>query len=297
MANQTWTPTPAPPVSGPGLRSERRGASHALAKAVSLHLDGKPAEALAELYAAIDRGDKDAEVYSALGHIHFQLSQFEEAATSYWKLLQLEPAHRTASFNLAVCLEKLGRWDEACEKFTRALDADPQRNEAFLGIGICNLQLGRLETALEAFDKCLNQSPSQEALVWQGGHASIGRRLDEAAFVPRNLEAQPAVGGLAGEPNRHRYGAQRLRTREGKRRATAGRRPDSPTALEGLAAAACARGTTMRRALLRAAGGGLTEHFEGWFNLRGAPEVGRYRESAQAYQRRPPCGRTRPRCR
>jgi len=102
--NQDWAATAAPPPAFPSLRSERRGASHALAKAVSLHLDGKPAEALEELYAAIERGDKDAEVYSALGHIHFQLEQFDDACNSYWKLLQLEPAHRTASFNLAVCL-------------------------------------------------------------------------------------------------------------------------------------------------------------------------------------------------
>jgi tetratricopeptide (TPR) repeat protein len=196
------------------LRSERRGSSHALAKAVSLHLDGKPSEALAELYAAIDRGERDAEVYSALGHIHFQLGQFDEAATSYWKLLQLEPAHRTASFNLAVCLEKLGRWEEACEKFSRALDADPQRSEAFLGIGICNLQLGRLETALEAFDRCLNQAPSQEAaLFWQSGHPPIGgaaRRGRRA--LPGHPSTQSSLGRFAGEPDRHRHGAEGLRT-------------------------------------------------------------------------------------
>ena len=91
---QPWTQPPEPSVKEFQVRSERRGASHAMARAVSLHLDGKPAEALNELYAALDRGEKDGEIYSSLGHIHFQLGQYNESANSYWKLLQMEPTHR-----------------------------------------------------------------------------------------------------------------------------------------------------------------------------------------------------------
>ncbi len=76
-ASQTWSRPAAAPAMNYAVRSERRGASNALAKAVSLHLDGKADEALSELYAAIDRGEKEAEIYSALGHIHFQLEQFD----------------------------------------------------------------------------------------------------------------------------------------------------------------------------------------------------------------------------
>src|SRR5512140_3211525 len=76
VLNQTWSQAAPPPAMDHTVRSDRRGASNALAKAVSLHLDGKPDEALSELYAALDRGEKEAEIYSALGHIHFQLEQF-----------------------------------------------------------------------------------------------------------------------------------------------------------------------------------------------------------------------------
>ena len=116
MANEFQPQGPAAMGSTGDPKAERRGASRALARAVSLHLDGKPQDALNELYSAVDSGEKDAEIYSALGHIHFQLDEFEEAATSYWKLVQLEPTHRTASFNLAVCLEKQGRWEEGSGK-------------------------------------------------------------------------------------------------------------------------------------------------------------------------------------
>jgi thioredoxin-like negative regulator of GroEL len=55
---------------------------HALARAVSLHLEGKPKEALRELEAAFERGEESTQLYSARGHLQFELEQFEEAARS-----------------------------------------------------------------------------------------------------------------------------------------------------------------------------------------------------------------------
>src|SRR3954447_9997063 len=87
----------------------------ALAKAVSLHLEGKRQEALQELNGAVSHAGETAELCSAIGHIHFELEQYDEAAKNYTRLLSLDPKHLTGQFNLAVCLEKLGRWEEAAE--------------------------------------------------------------------------------------------------------------------------------------------------------------------------------------
>src|SRR5271157_2810027 len=118
-------------------RTEGSKASRYMARAVSLHLDGKPEEALRELQRAIAKGEKSAEIYSAMGHIQFELGQFEGGANSYRELLQLEPDHRTGWFNLAVCLERTGRWQEAADKFQKAFQVDSGRIEAQLGLGIC----------------------------------------------------------------------------------------------------------------------------------------------------------------
>ena len=53
-------------------------ASPALARAVSLHLEGKHKDALKELNTAIENGDERAEIYAAKAHILFELDQFEE---------------------------------------------------------------------------------------------------------------------------------------------------------------------------------------------------------------------------
>ena len=271
VVSQDWNQAAAPAgADSPVVRSERRSASHALARAVSLHLEGKPAEALTELYAAVNRGEKDGEIYSSLGHIHFQMGQFDEAANSYWKLLQTEPAHRTASFNLAVCLEKLGRWEESAERFRRALDADPGRGEAFLGVGICHLQLGQLETALEAFDRCLNQMPAQEAAMFgKAVTLQLAGRFDEAGtlyrrILKRNPQSEDCMVNL--------IAVDMARKDSGRVRETAEQlllvRPHSQAAIEGLAASALAAGDLEAAAKLCAK---LVEtspdHFEGWFNL------------------------------
>ncbi|MFN8685654.1 MAG: hypothetical protein ACK52Z_12220, partial [Acidobacteriota bacterium] len=57
----------------------------ALARAVALHLEGKRKEALKEIQDAIEDGEQDPELFSARGHLHFELEQFEEAARSYQK--------------------------------------------------------------------------------------------------------------------------------------------------------------------------------------------------------------------
>ena len=53
--------------------------SQLFARAVSLHLDGRGDEALVELERALRGGEKRAEIYSAIGYIHYERKQFEES--------------------------------------------------------------------------------------------------------------------------------------------------------------------------------------------------------------------------
>src|ERR671928_1588044 len=79
--------------------------SQLFARAVSLHLDGRGDEALVELERALRGGDKRAEIYSAIGYIHYERKQYEEATGAYRRLIELEPEHPNACFNLALCLQ------------------------------------------------------------------------------------------------------------------------------------------------------------------------------------------------
>src|SRR6266852_4637358 len=115
--------------TAPGLRTNGTPVSPALARSVSLHLEGKRKEALRELNTAIEDGEETTEVFAAKGHIQFELEQYDDAIKTYEKLLALAPRHPTANFNLGICHEKLGRWQEATDAFQKSIEVDPQREE------------------------------------------------------------------------------------------------------------------------------------------------------------------------
>src|SRR5580704_17568258 len=142
-----------------GNGSNRASKVPALAKAVSLHLEGNLQEALDEINGAIAEGEESLEIYSAKAQLQYDLEQFEEAAKSYAKVLSLNPNHTAANFHMAVCLEKVGRWQEASEFFEKSAEADPDRLDARLGLGICQLHLDKADAAAESFDRVLSQDP------------------------------------------------------------------------------------------------------------------------------------------
>src|SRR5271154_125973 len=107
----------------------------ALARAVSLHLEGNLQEALDEINGALAEGEESLEIYSAKAQLQYDLEQYEDASKSYAKVLSMNPKHSAANFHMAVCLEKLGRWQEAAEFFEKAAETDPNRMDARLGLG------------------------------------------------------------------------------------------------------------------------------------------------------------------
>src|SRR5258708_8018643 len=127
-------------MSQPNNGTDARGGGGigptALAGSGALHMEGKRKEALRELNTAIEAGEEGPEILAAKGHIQFELEQFEDAARTYEKLLEVVPRHATANFNLGICYEKLGRWQEATDSFQKSLNADPGRHEAPLRLGI-----------------------------------------------------------------------------------------------------------------------------------------------------------------
>src|SRR5216684_5135821 len=167
--------------------------SPALARSVSLHLEGKHKDALTELNAAIENGEESAELFAAKGHLQFELEHYGEAIKSYEKLLSLAPRHTTANFNIGLCHEKQGRWNEAAEAFQKAIETDPQRVEANLGLGICLLHQEKPEPSIACFDKVLARQPDHEtALFGKAVSQQLLWKFDEAtAGYQKILERNP----------------------------------------------------------------------------------------------------------
>src|SRR5512140_2158824 len=91
------------------LKNQKR-ANKTLSKAVSLHLEGKLEGAGRLLSKAIEDGERDIGLYAALGHIQYEMHDYEAAAQTYATISDIDPKHRTASFNLGVCHGNLRQW-------------------------------------------------------------------------------------------------------------------------------------------------------------------------------------------
>src|SRR5260221_8627748 len=93
-------PLPASVTNIEDLKQQKR-TNRTLSRAVSLHLEGKLEGAARLLAKAIEAGERDPGLYSALGHIHYEMHDYEGAAATYGLLVEAEPNHRTAHFNLS----------------------------------------------------------------------------------------------------------------------------------------------------------------------------------------------------
>ncbi|HLJ17653.1 MAG TPA: tetratricopeptide repeat protein, partial [Bryobacteraceae bacterium] len=190
-ARKQGTSTNAPNLSASTEFRKPGSVPPALAKAVSLHLEGKRKEALTELNTAIEAGDETVEIYSAKGHIQFELEQYDDAIKTYQKLLGLTPKHPTAHFNVGICYEKLSRWQDATDSFQTSLEIDPGRMEAQLGLGICLLHQEKPEGAIEQFNRVLARQPDNEtALFGKAVAQQLLWKFDEATAIYQKILAR-----------------------------------------------------------------------------------------------------------
>src|SRR5437764_61274 len=84
--------------------------SRTRSKAVGLHLEGKLESAARLLNMALDDGEREPGLYAALGHIQYEMRDYEAAARTYGQLAEADPKHRTANFNRGVCHGNLKQW-------------------------------------------------------------------------------------------------------------------------------------------------------------------------------------------
>jgi tetratricopeptide (TPR) repeat protein len=241
-----------------------------LVKAIVLHMEGKIEEAIRELQRGVKAGEKIADVYAGLGHLQFEAGRFDAAAEAYREVLEREPLHKTCHYNLAVCLEKVGRHKEALASFEKAFEINSQRIEIGLGVGVSLLHLRRFAEAEKAFENCLKNYPNDEtarfgkafALQGQGRHAEAETAYAEV--LTRNPAQEEALLNLIAlaveqkkDPATRQY-CEKLLTL----------RPESKVALETLMAlhlaggdyeAACAAGERLTRI--------DPDGFEAWFNF------------------------------
>jgi tetratricopeptide (TPR) repeat protein len=167
--------------------------------------------AIEHLQTMKQRWPDDVHVHLLLGNACFDAMP-SEAAAAYRRVLELEPTHIEAEFNLGALAEewgsRIGDNDagdrQAMMHYQRALGFDSKYLPALANMGTCLLRIGEAAAALRYLERAIEIEPTHPVALGNLGTAywRLGRRDDARSCFQRLLDADPnnryALHNLAG---------------------------------------------------------------------------------------------------
>ncbi len=126
--------------------------------------------------------------HSNLGLVLAENGQIESAITHFEKALEIQPLYADAYNNMGTALSRTGRTREAIAQYRKALALDAEHPQMQNNLGIALAQNGQVSEALPHFRKAIELKPDFAAAYSNFGHAlSLQGRIDEA--LPQFLKA------------------------------------------------------------------------------------------------------------
>jgi hypothetical protein len=108
---------------------------------------GGDGASIAELEKQISRGKVDAATWNAYGGKLVEAKRFEDAATAYKKVLELEPANRSAKTGCAISLAKAKNEEEFYKFMSDLVASDAKMAMDIFDRGECQAWLGQARFA------------------------------------------------------------------------------------------------------------------------------------------------------
>jgi Flp pilus assembly protein TadD len=150
-----------------------------------------------------------------------QQRRFSEARPLLETLLQLQPGHPEALYNLGVLASEEGQLEEACGLLRRAISADPSMANAHVALGVAALRQGDQSEARQALERAVELEPQNpfalsslaSLLASAGALAASAERFRQVlAVAPNDLIAALNLAQVLLEldPEQHRDEADRL---------------------------------------------------------------------------------------
>jgi tetratricopeptide (TPR) repeat protein len=145
-------------------------------------------KALEEFRAALRVRPGMPEIAFAIGYIHWKLRQYEEARAWLSKELATQPCYARAHHYLAEMEREAFRLKEAAQSYRKALDCDPALYDSWLGLGLVIEQEGRWDEALGVYRRLVDLRPQEPqphfklatALMKSGKREEAQAELDKA---------------------------------------------------------------------------------------------------------------------
>ena len=128
-----------------------------------------------------------------LGLLFAAEQDYENAITSWEKLLDIKPDKHGAWYNRGNALSDLGRYEEAIQSYDRAVVINLDYHAAWKNRGNALSALGRYEEAISSYDKALDINPDYHEAWYKRGVALsvLGRKEEAVQSYDKALDIKP----------------------------------------------------------------------------------------------------------
>jgi tetratricopeptide (TPR) repeat protein len=157
-----------------------------LAKAGALSRLARHAEAITLLKEKDYMVDDQEHYHFVLAHTYQDWDKMDAAIKHYKKVLDLNPKHEDALFELGWCLDAGGRLAEAVDIYQKTLDFDPFAAQIWYNLALVYIRLGKNADAAHAADYAVTLQDDYPAAWFALGNAHMN--LDNPAEAAQAYE-------------------------------------------------------------------------------------------------------------
>ena len=186
-----------------------------LARAGELIRQKKYQEAQSILQKLIAEDPGNAALYFALGYVHQQQEDWDEALDSYQNSQQLMPGLSDVHSRMAYLLYRSDEADDAIAEARTALSIDPRNAEAYRSLGLGLYANAQYAAAIHAFHESLARQPKNADVYYDLGitlrdkgdvDAAAAAYRKAIALNPRSLGGAQQPGHAAARSEKLRWG-------------------------------------------------------------------------------------------
>ena len=112
-------------------------------------------EAINVINAAVNAGEADVSLYTALGDIYRKINQCQNAAKMYQEVLKTDPKNLPVLNALADCQAKSGDTKNAIISYEQIVLMNPRPSQEYKALGDLHIKIGKRENAIAAYKKYL----------------------------------------------------------------------------------------------------------------------------------------------
>jgi tetratricopeptide (TPR) repeat protein len=122
-------------------------------------------EAIEVINAAVNAGEANVPLYTALGDIYQRLNQCPNAAKMYQEVLKMDPKNLRVLNTLAECQAISGDVKNAIVSYEQIVLMNPKPSQEYKALGDLHTKNGRRDNAIAAYKKYLETAPGDQPVA------------------------------------------------------------------------------------------------------------------------------------